>query len=362
MQYDSAGGIQRWRSTSSLWAWRPRAHWSCWKYGSPSLSARAYGRLFRRALAFFFVLLAGRSTVCAQPVPRKLVVLNASAAGLDEGAREHIDAVLFTTLLKLRRFATVEASPVPFEDVQLALGCADDENACLTMIAQQLDTRELLVRRLVAQPDGSLTLTLTAYGAAPTGEGQGQADATPHSSTAHAELTWSQLRAPEEVVPSLLAEIYPSPVAPAPAAAAVVQPLEVRETPPESTSRHAPVKRSRRALKVAWTLGALGGGLLAAGIATGALARSSEQQYADIAIEEMVDVDRAHKLLDRTERRARVANILFGVGGVVASAGLASAVWHWLSVRTDTASVALRMEPTRAGVMLALDGSWQGGF
>jgi len=329
-------------------------------------------------LALAVVLWWGGPAALADAPPRQLSVLNAAVAGVGAAQSASVDQALHEALAEHLKGSKLETSPVPFEDVQLIAGCGSDEPTCLQLIAEQLGSDALLVRRLDAQPDGSALLVLTAYATRP--------DAPPSPPRlASTRIDWTQPGAAQGAVQQLLVQLQlQPPPAPAPVVLAPADDtaLDTTQEQPASTAPASPMRWQRR---LGWTLSAVGCSLLAAGLITGAAARRNEEAYANVVIDGPKAVDEAHAALDDAERQAAIANGLFIAGAVTATAGLATVLWRWAALRKDAratlgsraqepraATLGARSErprteavlsllPTRAGLMLSISGSWQGG-
>jgi hypothetical protein len=314
------------------------------------------------------------SAAGAQAAPRRLSVLNAAAAGVELEHVAAVDSALREALSQRPEFSAVETSPVPFEDVQLAAGCGSEESACLRLIGQQLGTDALLVRKLVQHSAGTATLSLVAQADV--------SDVSEASRQASADISWQEPGGAARVVRLLLARLQQNTPAVAPAAEesapAATSPAEAEAAELANTSApHAPLSRWR--WRLGWTLTAVGAGLLVAGLTSGILSRHDERTYAHAAIGNEQDVDHAHALFERADQRAHLANALFDAGAAVTCLGIATTVWHLVVQRRDSAAASelrspghgrvsrphadttLAIQPTRAGAVLSLRGSWQGG-
>jgi hypothetical protein len=349
------------------------------------------GLLGRCALALLIGLWFRTPHAQAQPAPRQLSVLHAAVVGVSESDVARVDRALQDTLATQRRQSSVvQTSPVPFEDVQLIAGCGADETACLQLIANQLGSDALLVRRLVAQPGGRAVLTLIAYATQP-----GVTAAPPREVSGI--IDWTEAQGAELTVRQLMGQLSPPPpepvreVLPPVAAAAPAEPVvspEIVATPVQ-TEAPASASPSLWPWRLGWTLSAVGCGLLAGGLISGAAARNDEDAYARTAIVDPASVDRAHARLDDAEGHARLANGLIISGAVITTAGLATVLWRWAAQRSETRDTALRkrfdaasgagpgersrasgstalrlqptLQPTGSGLMLSIHGSWQGG-
>ncbi|MET0283091.1 MAG: hypothetical protein ABW352_01420, partial [Polyangiales bacterium] len=223
-------------------------------------------------------------TVSAQEAPRQLLLLPAEGhadTSLDVTLREVFAARLPGT--------TLQVSAVPLEDVRLLAGCSEDAPDCLPQIAAQLGVDALLVRRLDAAGT-QLTLTLHAYGA--TREAATRVDEADGERAVVSLLRTLQLLAPE-----------PPPVVLAPVPPVV---LEAPRAPPR-----------RWPTRLGWTLTAVGGGLLGAGLIAGMLSRRDERRYARVSLDDEQAVDDAHRLLSSARDHARLANGLLLGGALI---------------------------------------------
>jgi hypothetical protein len=291
------------------------------------------------ALAVFVALSLAQAPARADAEGQRLSVLRGAAVGVDPAQAATIDAALHARLSKLREFTSVRSLPVPLEDLRLAAGCGADENACLQLMSQQLEAGALLVRKLASAPDGSLTLTLLVQDQALEQGEAWRAEGVLRS------LTPEQI---ERTLSPMIAELFPQSVA-----LAVEPSLQVADR-----GRDAPDRR----LRAGWSLSALGVGLLAAGLTTGILSRRDERAFARTDINTEPDVDRAQSTFARADRRARLATLFASTGAVVTTVGVGTLLWRWASQRRDAATAAVRVQPTGAGAMLTLDGTWRGGW
>jgi hypothetical protein len=106
----------------------------------------------------------------------------------------------------------------------------------------------------------------------------------------------------------------------------------------------------------------LGTGLLAGGVALGALSRRDHRAYKQSDIGTYEDVDYADELLERARDRARLANVLLISGAAVSAAGVVTLLWSYLQPRSEQRKMALQLAPERSGMSLSLNGAWQGGL
>jgi hypothetical protein len=306
-------------------------------------------------VALLLVLLFAASPVRAEAAPRQLSVLRAGDAALDDPQTIAVDAALHDALTARLGSTVVQASSAPLEDVQLIAGCGDDEAACLQSIAMQLGSDALLVRRLSAQPDGSVLLSLTAFGT--------HAEQTaPQTRQLSTNVEWNNAQSLERGLLLLLTELQVVPPEPLPEPE-VVMPVQAPDlaAPPPASVERVSGERSRWPMRLGWTLSAVGCGLLGAGLMSGALSRRDERRYARVTIDGMEAADEALSHLSSARQHAHVANGLFIGGAVITVAGLTTTFWQWASVRSDRGSATLSVQSTRSGLMLVVNGSWRGG-
>jgi hypothetical protein len=267
-----------------------------------------------------------------------LSVLRA-ASDVDPAQAANIDAALQTQLSKLREFSSVHSLPVPLEDLQLAAGCSADEDACLQLMSEQLEAGVLLVRQLVAQQDGSMILTLRV---------QDRALEQGVARRAQGVLKNPTADDIDRTLQRMLAQLFLQSIAPT--------------TKPSLEAPAADRRLPDRRWRAGWALSALGVGLLTAGLTSALLSKRDERAYGRAGISTELDVDRARSTFERAEKRARLANYFGSAGAVITSLGVGTLLWELASRRSDAASTTLRVQPTAAGAMLTVDGTWRGGW
>lgn len=299
---------------------------------------------------FPLLLLLIAASASADAAPRQLSVLRAGDAALDDPRTSAVDAALDDALRTRLADTAVQTSSAPLEDVQLIAGCGDDEAACLQLIANQLGSDALLVRRLSAESEGTAMLSLTTFRL----YADGSAPRTRQLST---NIDGTDAQALQRAVVLVLAELELIPAEPAPVIAEPAAPPEPAPLP----AHRAAGARKRWPARLGWTLSAVGCGLLGAGLISGVLSRRDERRYGRVTIDGPEAVDDAHGYLSSARQHAHTANGLFIGGAVLATAGVATTLWHWAAVRGDRGSAELAVQSTRSGLMLVLNGTWQGG-
>jgi hypothetical protein len=283
------------------------------------------------ALACALVVVdAPSSSVRAAESERQLVVLHWGGDAVSAALRSEVDRLVLSAVADRMRFGEAHASQVPFEDIELAAGCSARGADCMQRIAASLAADWVLVRELAQDRNGVVYLTLIAH------DGP-QAIVTRRAVAQLGEGA----RAPVGVVPMLVERLYPWEA-----------PLDAEP----SASARSPAR------VIGWSSVAIGGGLLAAGAAMGALSRHDHRVYKDTTIEVAEDVDRAADALDSAQKRARVANGLLISGAAASAAGAVALLFSYLRPRPDARQVRLGLAPSRSGVALSVTGAWRGGL
>jgi hypothetical protein len=265
---------------------------------------------------------------------QRLVLLQRGGEGIQGSLITEVDGTIAGAVRAQIPGASLYVSPVPFEDVELAAGCNSQEQDadCLQRIAGSLGADWLLVRELNRDRNGRVYLTLVAQ------DGP-QAIVTRR---AVAQLSGAK-RNPSQVVPMLVERLYPQ-------QNAGDRPL----TAPRGLSP---------ASVVGWSSTAVGGSLLAAGVAMGVLSQRDHRAYQRADIDSAADVDRARDLLDRSQQRARIANGLLIGGAGAGAAGALALLWKYVRPKPDEQQkVRLGVAYHRGGVKVSLNGAWRGGL
>jgi hypothetical protein len=259
------------------------------------------------------------------------------------------------------RRAVVEHAPVHLREapakklsaLQVAARCHDESVGCLRAVAKSVGV-EVLLAATLERGAGELTLSLMAFDA--------RADAV--TRVAHwqdgSEVTAETYAA----LPSLLAALFPEPGPPdmdfvAEANAGVEEVPATRPTTPLSSTRVS--EHSWLAPILVASGGAL---LLGAGIVTGVMLNSTQDDYSDKNVRTRADAERADALRSRASTEASLANVFYGLGSValVASgAWLAIELWSSPDKQDHAATTTLApwLAPRQVGLVLRHQG---GGF
>lgn len=264
-----------------------------------------------------------------------LVVLRRGDSTASDELRTQIDAAFMSSLAGAVPQLTLDVSPVPFEEIELAAGCGGDSAACVQRLAGTLEADWLLVREIAREEDGRTVVVLAAHDGA-RGAGsrrvRSQVDANEH--------------APGVVLPALVRSLFAT-----------------HEAAPPAVERPQPSSTSSPAAIVGWSGAAVSGGLVIAGAVMGALSRKDSAAYKSSEIQTPDDVDRARDILERSQQRGRVANGLFIGAAGAALAGAAGLLWHYLRPNKNLAErrlVQLDLATSYRGVDMAVSYSWSG--
>jgi hypothetical protein len=240
-----------------------------------------------------------------------------------------VERVLRAKLDELAPLTVTGTPNLELRDLQLAVGCMSEDDACLGSIAEQLGVSAIVVSHVDRAGD-ALVATIT------------------HFDTASGERTNATARAQgendllERIDPAVR-ELFGLPEAERPVG-------EYERDEPETTR----VVVEPSGLSVLPFLVA-GAGLAAGGVGVyfALKSRSSQQEYADAPIVTPDDVDAAIDLRDRAESEALLANVLFAVGGGLVALGATLLVID-LASDTETPVVAApTLSPDGVGLVIA---------
>jgi hypothetical protein len=308
---------------------------------TPSLRVGASFRTFwrrmyaLRALAHAVALvLVGASAVRAEQAGPGVLILRSGAAPEEKALHRQVDEAL-TRALSASGFKAAAASPIPLEELELAVGCALATPECLRNVSAPLDTEWTLIRTLVRESSGAYQLGLLA---------QSRAADVP-ARRALATLSVAEQRAPEGVVAKLVTLIFP-PHAPSGAS----------PPPPRIPERDQGDGESRALRVLGWSSLAASAGLVTAGVALGVASRHDLSTYEEMSINTPADAEHAASLHDRAEQRAHIANGLLIGGASLGAAGAGLLVWNLVKSRHAKQRVNVSVSYTGSGGMLLLGG------
>jgi len=310
------------------------------------------------SLLLALCLLTPAATVVAQegePPPDAEPPL---AAVLEPSVADESDAGLgsaFERVLRARLDALgvvrLEGTPaLNLPDLQLAIGCVAETDACLAQIAEQLEV-QALVLTTIERADETVVAEVRFFVA----EGESR----------RAVRRAEGERAPNELlaeVDPMVREIFDLPPPEEPIEPVAYEPDEASGAAPPTTAA-APPPEPDGLSPWPFVVGSAGVVALGTGVVFALLAESAEGDWAEAPTGTMAQVGEARELRDRAETRATVANILLGVGGALIVAGAALFVVLELDSgtndpATDTAVVAPWIGPEGGG--LAVSGRFGG--
>jgi hypothetical protein len=268
-----------------------------------------------------------------------------SSEGVSPEIAETVDGTLVRELREVAGIDSPTLSPVDYDEIATAAGCAERDAACLSSILSTIDADALLVRTLrVGAAGGQISLTHFASEDEAISEVSRELDAGDE--------------APDALIPSMVRELFHIPDAPG-----LRERRESTETAPgDGAEATAGSQASGGGGVSAWPFVVLGAGALAAGagVLFGALSQSSEDEYAGVAVQTPADADRASDLLAQAEDQALLANVLFIAGGAV---GLLGLTWMIVDLATSSsgegggeAEVAVGAFVAPNGAILSLSG------
>ncbi|HEX6244551.1 MAG TPA: hypothetical protein VFZ61_26715 [Polyangiales bacterium] len=253
-------------------------------------------------------------------------------------------------------------SPLPFRDAQLASGCVGSLRECGARVAAALDSEQLLVSALQADP-GAPTARLTLY----------RFEAEQLTKSGSAVLPLSPVEELELTVRALAESVFgsASPHVARPAAVAASEVTAPRRPEPSASyaaTSQAPAHSGSPALRgVGWTAVGLGAAGAIGAIATAISASNESDAYARAQLQAPEDVDRALRRYDRAQHQSDIARVLGGVSAGVVAAGAFMLCWEYFHTRRQdrnlhisrsdkpsSANVRVAAWPQRTGAMVAL--------
>lgn len=269
----------------------------------------------RLACLFSIVSCAAASPAArAQDLPRAAVLSPAIQDEADAGLASALERVLRARLDALD-VVEVEGTPaLNLPDLQLAVGCVAETDACLAAVARQLEVDALVIPTIDRAGD-ALVASVEYFVA----EG---------AETRRAVRRAEGERAPNELlaqVDPMVRELFDLPPPEEP-----IEPEElgIDPDPGDGQARREPPPApepppEEGVSPVPFVVGGAGLAAVAGGVVFGLLSESSEGDWSDAPKNTMAQVDAAHELRERAEAQALVANVLLGVGGAAVVAGAA---------------------------------------
>lgn len=276
--------------------------------------------------------------------PSVLVIAAEAKAGSPEA---QIMEAVRDALAELAEVQLLPPSPLDLEAVQLALDCSDESAQCLAEIAKRMEAQVVVIPSLKKRRD-ALELHLTSFE-------QGASD----THTAMRKQAGTRLDATLlETVPSMLRELLQLESREAEEEPEPVEPSELApiEDPAPITAAQEPDDEASSLPLGPVLLGGGGLALIASGIVVGALASSTEDDYASQTIDTEAQAKRADELRARGENEALAANILLGTG---VTALAAAGIWYLLDMpEREAPSASVRPMLSRGSAGLVFAGAW----
>jgi len=325
---------------------------------NPTRSSRAV-RARRHGLAVISALFvtAHALTARAADTPRALVICAQCVTEADSAVEQSVRSALRET----ERFEVLPAASLDLEAVQLSIDCPEQSARCFGEAAKRLDARVLLVSQ-ISRKGKTATLRLLYFDAAANRE---PSSVSREHTGRDAGGAWS------EELPAMLRELLPEAQSTAASEPAKASPTDGSETeaseatsPPVETATSDPAQSGTRDGTNALPLGPLllgGAGLavVAAGLITGAVMRSTQNDYAARRVDSPERARLAEEVRARGQTQAVVASVLL-VSGVAAMA--VAGVWFAMDLgRSDdstdraTATLSPLLGAHGAGVLVSAD-------
>lgn len=278
-----------------------------------------------------------------------VAVVRATDASTPGELSDAVDAALLRDLAEIAGIADPVVSPIDLAEIQLSVGCADEERACLESIARAASVGALLVRALAVDEQGGVRLELRYFDTASSDAPRVVSTERPaHSS---GELT--------TLVPGLVRELFGIPEVAEPAA-----PIGPPAEPPAHAAP-APAPRSAErdgASLLPWIVIGAGAAALAAGAIVGAVASEDFRAWKKRPIRTTAEADRANGAFDDLETRALAADIAMLSGAVVLGVGVTWLALELGEAQDGTGRATLGVEPRPGGGLLRVQGAFGGAW
>ena len=298
--------------------------------------------------------------------------ISAACAQAGQNAEGLPDAILLAThvqrgksvaeLDKQIRKAVVEHAPVHLLEgapkklsaLQASARCRDESVACLRNVAK-LAGVEVLLAATLERGAGELTLSFMAFDA--------RADAV--TRVAHWQDGSDVTAETYAALPNLLAALFPEPgppdmdfVAEANAGSGGTTEPTAR---PLDLAQSSGTRASERSLLAPILVASGGALLLGAGVVTGVMLNSTQNDYSDKEVHTRADAERADALRSRASTEASLANVFYGLGSVAlvaSSAWLAIELWGSGNKQEHASATTLApwIAPRQLGLVLRHEG------
>lgn len=274
----------------------------------------------------------------AEGRPKQQLALFRTAA-LDLNLQELSAALDPVVLSELRTVGSIEITARPSLDLpamQLAIDCEGEVAECMAAVVREAGVEGLVAP--ILRRDGDQVLVTLLYYSAEDNRIQDVTRTLTGRSVAQAML---------DAVPAMVREIFKSPSETPPAETPEALAQSERT---EARSANAPSKFLRI---LPWALGGAGVAVLGVGIGLGASSQSLESDYKKAPTESRGDVNRALDTLDKAERRALSANVLFGVGSALVASGIVTFFLVRKKVDAQHLTVSPQLSVSHAGVSVS---------
>jgi hypothetical protein len=233
----------------------------------------------------------------AQGRPRTSVLQTTAGETVRAGLGDAVGRLIRSRAESLDVVEVTGTPGLVLSDIQLAVGCVGETEACYASIVEQLEVDALILSTL-DRVGREHVLTLVFFD----GRENDTRRAVHRAGTEEALL---------DGVDAGLRELFGLPASEEP---------DPGEGHGETVTQPPP--RRRGPSPVGYVLGAAGIAALGAGIGLGLASQSREDDYAAVMINAPDDARRANRIFLDAQRLARAANAMFGVGGALVAAGV----------------------------------------
>jgi hypothetical protein len=270
------------------------------------------------------LLLAPAAARAGDAEPPTAAVLQTTASdGRDAGTAGSIERVVRARLDALTVVRVTGTPALGLADLQLAVGCMGETAACLRAVAEQVGVDALILSHLDRAGDG-LMLTITHFDAR-----QGK-----RSSVVRRDRGPGAANRLVGGVDAQLRELFKLP-------------------PPVAREDGAGLEGDRGRSPLPFVVLGTGVAALAAGGVLGFVSRRTHDDYASTEVRTVADAEHAQSLLARSERQARAAHALFGVGGGLVLTGVVLLVVMRPRREEPGVAVTPALGPTVVGLQLS---------
>jgi hypothetical protein len=285
----------------------------------------------------------------AQP-QADVAVMRETRGQIAASVTDAVDAALLRALGEVAGIRKPTLSPVDYGEVQLTVGCSDESNECLAAITRIAEADAIVVRHLIADPQGAVALRILYF------------DEAGGPAQVQAAVLADHTQELAQAVPDLVRKLFeiPEPAPQSPVAAAPVG------APPAASSASvsaaaATTHRGASISALTWVVLAAGAATLGTGAVLGLTANSDYERFQNMHVSTQAEAQDANRKFSSIETRATVATVLIPAGAVVLGLG-ALLLGIDLSSNDSSAQAhaSVQMIPLRSGGAVTVQGRFGG--